>query len=627
MKHCRQSEKFVCTAEAPARGQVAKLQCRPLVEVKKSIVNAASATRVTKYIQAGALNGGDGSKHHPWNDLAVAEANDWTTLIILPSNEILYGGITLFDGQQLRGQQKDQALLANIDPNNHNGDVIVVQGNVRIQNVTVVAAYRCAIEALNAKNLHVSNFDSHESNALSLYFNSDILQDSEFQTSTLYWPAISFFGGPTVFEGVQPLNQFSGTFILENSLTDNYSSGVIVGSGDSYAVSAVPPTYFREYKITETKFRSSFSSDFSTGTAITPFAGSGAVLSGSVTKCSFDHLLGDIYNPCNGIVFYTVNSNPYYPGRGNTTLKRNLIENNKFDTILGFGVIAVFSADLLGTEEQIVVENNHFNDVGTTPGDTSPAGFQQANPSIQLTILEVGSGQITWDVKKNKIFDSTGKAPAINTYLAGSPTQVTATIHHNLIKGTASSIDTMINPNGDGDYANGVFKISNNTVVDTDSAITAFGAANIETNVSVVVEYNCFEKTGNREAQLGRNPVYNPAIPHAGASYFGGTIIYGGETTNPAIAYAVTTPVTTSQGLVLDLGGGALGSHGHNNFLKTVGPHTWVEAGLFLAAERNWFGSEKPRDAGEGGEVDFKYRLHSGPHNCHDKSHSSSSSH
>ena len=90
------------------------------------------------------------------------------------------------------------------------------------------------------------------------------------------------------------------------------------------------------------------------------------------------------------------------------------------------------------------------------------------------------------------------------------------------------------------------------------------------------------ENTGNRQAQLNR-----PAIVP------GGTIIFGGERTD---------------GIILDLGNGELGSAGHNNFINTTGPHVRVETVTLVFAEHNWFGGIAPVSSGIG-SVDFQPEL------------------
>src|SRR5437660_1323379 len=61
---------------------------------------------IVKYVQGGSCNPGDGSKKHPYNSLALAQADtSWTTLVVLASPVALDGGITMRAGTKLIGEK------------------------------------------------------------------------------------------------------------------------------------------------------------------------------------------------------------------------------------------------------------------------------------------------------------------------------------------------------------------------------------------------------------------------------------------------------------------------------------------------------------------------------------------
>ena len=614
--------KYLCTATADAAGKVGPLKCSPMAEEKRQLTKSHLAA-VTRYVKGGAPGGGDGTQASPWNNLKTAELANWTTLIILPSPTILDQGITLKDGQTIQGQQKDQALLATYNNDTQNGDVIVTSGTNTIKNLIIVEAYRSAIQALDSDNLTVSNVHIQKSNTRVIFetqdsdvFSYDWVINSTASAFVFYWPAISFFGGPTRRDGLQALNTRSGLFILEKSTINGFRVGVIVGSGNNAAQSAILPTYNREYRITDNTF-ALLDTNRLAGNAIIVYGGPGSIISGTINRNIFRNVPETIADgDASGVEYYSTNSNVNVPGRAQLTFKTNTVQNSVFENLSYFGVRAVLSSDYQGTAARFVVDNNTFKNFGTA-GTTAPAIIEENFAAIQIQTQAVGSGQVKWIVTDNEILDLTGLVPGITSYLSGPSIVVTGEIQKNLIDGTTTGIDFVVgNGTTPQPTVNANYYVANNIVRNVDSAMVVVGSATDPngTNVKIVVEKNCFENTGNRQAQLGRPANYAEPISGAGASYYGGTIIYGGGLSNPAVSNnsAVTSEATK---IILDLGGGDLGSKGLNNFLKTVGPHTWVEAGLFLAAEHNWFGGVAPRAAGAG-EVDFEPQLTKGPKTC-----------
>lgn len=120
-----------------------------------------------KYVRAGLCQSGNGSRHHPYNSLAVAEADTtWTTLIVLSSPFLLDGGITLRPGTRLIGEKSpvngslahDQPTITNSsDASNGGNGVIVKSGNVTIKNIYFKDTWASAIQYNNADDLNVSH--------------------------------------------------------------------------------------------------------------------------------------------------------------------------------------------------------------------------------------------------------------------------------------------------------------------------------------------------------------------------------------------------------------------------------------------------------------------------------------
>ncbi|MCE5317551.1 MAG: hypothetical protein LLG04_09370 [Parachlamydia sp.] len=121
----------------------------------------------TKYVQAGLCEVGNGSKSHPYNSLAQAQADEsWTTLIVRASPFVLDGGITLRDGQSLIGETSpvdgslahDQPIITNSSTASNGGNgVIVESGNVVIKNIYFKDTWASAVDYSNSENICISN--------------------------------------------------------------------------------------------------------------------------------------------------------------------------------------------------------------------------------------------------------------------------------------------------------------------------------------------------------------------------------------------------------------------------------------------------------------------------------------
>lgn len=560
----------------------------------------ASHHHETKYIQGGAPNGGDGSKENPYNSFAQAEAASWDVLVVLPSPTIIYGGIALKDGQKIKGEDRNACLFASQNASVHNGDVIVANGDNVISGITITTAFRCGIEALNARNLYVKNCGINNTNPTGIRFPIDYVSTSSTNRLTVPWFAISFFGGPTVTTGIQPYNTQNGKFKIDNCSLVGNTEGIIVGSGDSMSTTFVTQTYRRKYDISNCQFTNSKNH------SIIPYPSGGGYLSGSITNCLFLNGVGS----APAIEIASISNNTNFPGRGNYQLGKYEVSGCTFKNLFLFGVYSDLNGNLTNDDAKIIIKNNNFHDVGLF-GNNPPAGIEKAAASIQLELTTVASGNpFEWIIHENVITDTTGLLPAISTFFLGGDQKVFADIQRNTVVGTTTVCDIFFYNNpGTANQANGDFYIANNKFKDNDNVlVVAVGNNSPFTDLNVKVENNCFENTGARNSP----PVQQP--PFDNGSYYGAAVIFGGAD-NTALSFIQATGTNLGNAIV-DLGGGPLHSRGHNSFINTTGADTWVEPGLNLYARKNWFGGDYPVDAGVGGNVYFDPVLCKGPCSC-----------
>ncbi len=125
------------------------------------------AHTVTKYVKGGICKSGNGSKKHPYNSLADAEADtSWDVLVVLPSKVALDGGIELRSGTKLIGGGNDPTdlvidrklpVITNTQELLHDGHGVVVNGTAEVRNIHIKNTLASAINFDNAKNLEVAH--------------------------------------------------------------------------------------------------------------------------------------------------------------------------------------------------------------------------------------------------------------------------------------------------------------------------------------------------------------------------------------------------------------------------------------------------------------------------------------
>lgn len=244
-----------------------------------------------KYVKGGLCEPGNGSKEHPWNSLALADADtSWNTLIVLASPVELVGGLNMRPGTCLIGEKNpvngpttgDQCVISNPNPLDHNGNCIeVVSGDVCIKNIYFREIWNSAIDYDNARNLTVENVLVTGYNK---GLNTSLVQGNHFDDSfTTYvngaLNAQNSNNGKTSLCNVVIRDNYSGAGIYEevnggakrkirinkcefSGLTNgNPNDGSCAQKGLYNNISAVMLTSFEQSKV-DTKIKNTFIHDF-----------------------------------------------------------------------------------------------------------------------------------------------------------------------------------------------------------------------------------------------------------------------------------------------------------------------------------------------------------------------------
>lgn len=554
-----------------------------------------NATFYERFIQGGAPDNGDGSKEQPWNSFSQAESGSWVKLIVLPSPVIIYGGITLQDGQKIEGENSDLALFASQNNNVNDGDVITCNGDNSIRCIKIQEAYRSGINSLNSRNLVVEDCVFFNTNTAFIFYSTDIADFSTLPaTSFTAFAAIETFGG-TFVNGVIQSNITNGSTTITGCTFNNLATAISICTGNSQ-IFLVENTnqYHRSYKIKNCNFTA-------IGVDVISFVTcSNGRLDGVIENCQVVNNSG-LQNHC---IHYDQNraNNTHYPLRGNSQAGVNIVKDCYFNNNAVYGVNITIRNNETGNDAKLIVECNKFIDCGYN--DVEFAMIEQGYAQIQAEIEPTCSGNdFHWIVHDNTIIDSSGLTPSISAFYAGGTTKLVANIFKNSVIGTTTGLDILNYSNPSPHAGNGEFTLTNNTFKDNDSVIVLL-TNEPYTNLTLKVENNCFINTGARNS---------PPFSNINASYYGGAVIYGGAT-NPA-AISIGQNGSNLGNTIMDLGNGPLHSKGNNAFTGTVGPNFWVETGLTLDAQHNYF-SPPASSAGAGGTVNFSNPLTFVPPNC-----------
>lgn len=570
-----------------------------------------------RYIQGGAAPNGDGTSRRPWNSLAQAEANSWIELKVLPSTTVIVGSLTMRDGQVIVGVYEEQALFASVaDDGVHDGDVFVAVGNNKFRNLTITSAYRCAINAVNSRNLIVKHVIFNNTNTANFRFYYDYQDFSTNLELSLPFAAISYFGShrvntpapTTLFPGIQintpvssggleKLNTLDGALKIRDCAFRNNRAGIQVGAGNSQAVNQVQKAGNRRYDIRTSIFDGSYDA-----ADIRVFLATGGKVHGKIRQCSFDNNIN-----ANGQTVIHIGSDrtaiPGLTGRGTSTFGMNQISQNLFKNNAGYDVLITLRGNEVGHNSRFLVRDNYFRKTSATITTNNRARLRGLPHNFGIIIGPAATGHTAiLEVKQNTFMSSNGLGPAMFFDFEGGGQKLLAEVQKNSIIETTRGIDIWAEGVASrGPKSNGQIQISENSFTGTDSILTIL-AVNPFTNLEVRYEKNCADNTGARNGP-----------PFVGTvSYYGGSIIYGGEGNTAAIQDGLAARLGNAN---LDLGGGTLSSVGHNNFLNTVGEYFWVQSNSTLFAKRCYWDGEQPIVRG-GGTVDTTRPLREGPYFC-----------
>ncbi|MGH3474132.1 MAG: hypothetical protein ACRDOT_04380 [Aeromicrobium sp.] len=130
----------------------------PLVAVALAAPTAAAPGQ-TWNVESGAAPGGDGSASRPFDALASAEAasGEGDTIIVLPSEGVLDGGIQLQPGQTLVGAGQSSRITNTTT--NLDGDAVRLADHTTVRNLRIINARRGAVYGQDVTGVDVSDND------------------------------------------------------------------------------------------------------------------------------------------------------------------------------------------------------------------------------------------------------------------------------------------------------------------------------------------------------------------------------------------------------------------------------------------------------------------------------------
>jgi hypothetical protein len=140
---------------------------------------ASAAAARSWYVSAAASSGGDGSASQPFNSLAAAQSASAAgdTIVVLPSpssTRPLDGGITLKPGQRLVGAgpsvigvpaSSPAPRIENATSAQNSGDAVVLADGATVSNIAVVGAYLGGIYGSNVNGVKVNGNDVTATNS------------------------------------------------------------------------------------------------------------------------------------------------------------------------------------------------------------------------------------------------------------------------------------------------------------------------------------------------------------------------------------------------------------------------------------------------------------------------------
>jgi hypothetical protein len=530
------------------------------------------------YVSATAPAAGNGSAAAPFNSLALVQAasGPGDTIIVLPSPlsvPPLDGGIALKPGQRLIGDGPavvrfdaplvaggpplagssnlaSQPRIANTTGAGNNGDAVELADDTEVENLVISGAFRGAVYGNDARGVRVRGNDIGNFNMSGA--TGFVVQHSVLATFTpgvgvslaagipAGWAAV-LIDAATVSASVS----ISGNYIHDGACGDGID---IRGMGSSDLSVQIDGNF-----VTRLVQCSKVRTIEGIGTQVTGTARMRASLSGNTEAntgspgANMDSLF---VNPAEqGTLVETIDHNVYKTGIGGAS-------TNGFEYIVSNG----------GGTSSVLISNSYFAD---NPGDM----FEQFNYG--------DSGASATLILDRVTIENTTISGGLPVYADPPGTAVLAgNLGECLAIGTDGAGDTTILRMRDSSFTG----CDNNGIQVTDNHATGYGAGDLHT---MVVDIHNSRISGSRFYNLWLNnvsPLTDLRINVQDSDL-------SSSTSGVAVAIDQQPTGATASALV-DLGGGALGSHGKNCIFD--GALLDLEAtGFNVSAERNWWGGAK----------------------------------
>jgi hypothetical protein len=530
------------------------------------------------YVGASAAAGGDGSANAPFNSLALVQAasGPGDTIVVLPSPlsvPPLDGGIALKPGQRLIGggpavvalgaplvpggppvagstNLASQPRITNSTGASNNGDAVELADGTEVENLVITGAFRGGIYGNDAVGVSVRGND---------LANFDTSGTVGFVVQPFFASSyVAGLGGPEnkgLTAGWAAILIDASTVQTDVSISNNYVHDGACGDGiDIRGLGGADVTVQVEHNfVTRLVQCSKVRTIEGIGTQVTGTAGMRATLFGNTEAdngngtANMDSLFVDPAEQ--GTLVETIDRNVYLTGIGGQS-------TNGFEYIVSNG----------GGTSSVLISNSYFAD---NPGDM----FEQFNYG--------DSGASATLILDRVTIENTTISGGLPVYADPPGTAVLAgNLGECLAIGTDGAGDTTILRMRDSSFTG----CDNNGIQVTDNHATGYGAGDLHT---MVVDIHNSRISGSRFYNLWLNNV----SPLTDLRVNVQDSDLSSSTSGVAVAIDQQPTGATASALV-DLGGGALGSHGKNCIFD--GALLDLEAtGFNVSAEHNWWGAAK----------------------------------
>ena len=526
---------------------------RPVVLVTLLLVFGAGAGEAaTWHVQADAAAGGDGSRNQPFATLEQVEAasQPGDTIHVLPSTGPLDGGIQLKDGQRLIGlgaavttgaPAGARPTITNTSSVRYDGDAIRLANDTLVENIHVDGAARSGIFGVNAANAQI------RSNLIT----NNLIQGNDLRRLERLWP-----------DG----------FVLHESQGNHFGGITLLacGPGPSSYCSTHAPTVPAAADTGQTVIADTVIRD-SNLEGIMLLTDTGVVAGFTINDTVVRDLSQNLPRPESldpqvGIVrsraFTLIALNE---SRVNLNMSQFLAEN--------FAPPGDYAADgvVFLTGGQAPVVNARVSQLTVlNPGMTG-----QANNGDSIEIQHRGTTDGILNIEMTQLDLRDPASVNIKILESQNPTNST----YNL--SIADSVLTNANPAGS---VNGQIRLS--------------GGSNGLKALNLAVRNTRFSGIGGAVGILNANDAETITVLVEDSSLSDLTASPG---TSPIAAVTVTHPADKTIGtLVVDLGGGSLGSRGGNRFVNNAGLNVSVTnanaatAPIRVDASNNYWGGGPP---------------------------------